>query len=196
MIEQEFNFDIIGVSYYPWWHGTLNDLNGNLSDLAFRYGKDLLVLETAYPWTLDWFDNVHNNVGLPEQLEEGYEASPAGQGNFYSDLLRQVYDLPYSRGVGVVLWAPDWISVPDLGSAWENLTLFDFQANLLQSVRSFETGDLNQDGQVDVVDIIQLMSFILQNADQGLELWRGDLNMDDAADIIDIVLMVDRILTE
>ena len=59
----DVDFDIIGLSYYPWWQGTLSDLEYNTHDLAQRYDKDVIIVETAYPWTLDWYDNTHNIVG-------------------------------------------------------------------------------------------------------------------------------------
>ena len=49
----EVDFDVIGQSFYPWWHGTLRDLRDNLTASADRFGKPIIVVETAYPWTLD-----------------------------------------------------------------------------------------------------------------------------------------------
>ena len=45
MIKRNVHFDVIGLSYYPKWHGTLDDLRDNLNDLAGRYGKDMIVVE-------------------------------------------------------------------------------------------------------------------------------------------------------
>ena len=78
LINYNVPFDVIGLSYYPWWHGTLDDLRANLNDLSTRYNKELVVAETAYPWTLQWFDNENNIVGTSEQLHQGYPASVEG----------------------------------------------------------------------------------------------------------------------
>ena len=43
-------YDVIGFSYYPWWHGTLMDLRENLAFTSKRYDKDVIVVETAYNW--------------------------------------------------------------------------------------------------------------------------------------------------
>ena len=43
-------FDVIGQSYYPWWHGSLNDLRANLEFMARTYQKDIIVVEAAYNW--------------------------------------------------------------------------------------------------------------------------------------------------
>ena len=45
----EVDFDVIGQSFYPWWHGTLRDLGDNLTATADRFGKPIIVVETAYP---------------------------------------------------------------------------------------------------------------------------------------------------
>lgn len=130
-------FDLIGLSFYPWWHGTLADLEANLADLAPRYGKDLVVVETAYPWTLAWFDETHNQVGLPSQLLPGYPATPAGQRAFLADLLAIVRSAPQGRGRGVFWWAPEWIASPRFGSAWENAALFDQGGRALPALDAF-----------------------------------------------------------
>jgi beta-galactosidase len=45
MLERQVPFDVIGLSYYPKWHGTLADLRYNVDDLARQYGKDIIVVE-------------------------------------------------------------------------------------------------------------------------------------------------------
>ena len=62
-------------------HG-LDALAANLRDLYERYGRPVLVAETAYPWTLDWADATHNPVGRADQLLPGLPATPAGQAAF------------------------------------------------------------------------------------------------------------------
>lgn len=130
-------FDIIGQSFYPWWHGTLTQLSQNLNDLTARYNKDIIVVETAYPWTLLWDDNVNNIVGNNSQLHNGYLATPQGQYNFLYDLIEIVKNVQNNKGIGVFYWAPEYISVPPIGSTWENLALFDFNGETLTSIKAF-----------------------------------------------------------
>ena len=52
------DFDIIGVSYYPFWHGTLDQLQANINDISQRYNKDVIVVETAYGYTTKNFDQM------------------------------------------------------------------------------------------------------------------------------------------
>lgn len=136
---QNVDFDIIGLSFYPWWHGTLNDLESNLHDLAQRYGKEILLVETAYPWTLAWNDNTNNIVGNSNQLLPGYPATAAGQTSYLYDVLNIVWNIPSNRGLGVFYWAPEWIVASQWGSPWENVTLFDFSGNLLNSISAFDS---------------------------------------------------------
>lgn len=137
LLAQSVDFDIIGLSFYPWWHGTLSALEFNLQDLALRYGKEILLVEAAYPWTLGWNDTTHNIVGTPSQLHPGYPATVDGQREYLQSVLQIVRDTPQDRGAGVFIWAPEWISAPYGGSPWENLALFDFSGELLSSVSAF-----------------------------------------------------------
>ncbi|MBK8165216.1 MAG: glycosyl hydrolase 53 family protein [bacterium] len=123
------DYDVIGLSYYPWWHGTLWQLQANLRDLRPRYGKPLLVVETAYPWTLAAADATGNFVTAGTSLHAGYPATPPGQRDFLRDVRRVVET---SGGVGVVCWEPAFIPVDGgPGNPWENLTLFDFEGEAL-----------------------------------------------------------------
>lgn len=122
--------DVIGLSYYPWWHGSLWDLQSNLRDLGPRYGKQTLVVETAYPWTLDAAaDGTGNFVTADTPLPAGYPATPQGQLDFLRDV-RRVTET--SGGLGVVYWEPDFLPVGGgPGNPCENLTLFDFVGEAL-----------------------------------------------------------------
>jgi arabinogalactan endo-1,4-beta-galactosidase len=129
-------FDMIGLSYYPWWHGSLNDLTDTITTTAASFGKPVAVVETAYPWTLQWYDDTNNIIGLPEQLQPGYPASPAGQAAFIGAVVSTAEDVPGGLGSGVCYWAPDYVTTPGLGSPWENLALFDNNGNVLPGARA------------------------------------------------------------
>jgi len=118
------DFDIIGLSYYPFWHGPLHQFVNVVTHLEGQYSKPVMLIETAYPWTLDWNDDVHNIVGLPEHVLPGYPATPDGQASFIRTLWEYVSS-------GICYWAPEYIAAPRLGSPWENLALFNFQGNVL-----------------------------------------------------------------
>ncbi len=96
------DYDVIGLSYYPFWHGPLASLSANLADAATRYGKPLVVVEAAYPWTLGNGDTLENFITSPDQLPDGdrFPATPQGQAAYFEalrDILRRV---PNGLGAG------------------------------------------------------------------------------------------------
>lgn len=135
MARQAVPYDQIGLSWYPWWHGTLQSMQTNVADLVARYGKPVVIVETAYPWTLDWNDDQHNIVGSVDKLHPGYPATVAGQQAFLTDVIAAVRA---AGGSGVYYWAPDHVAIPGMSSAWENLALFDFDLNVLDSIKAFQ----------------------------------------------------------
>jgi arabinogalactan endo-1,4-beta-galactosidase len=131
LLAQEVDFDLIGLSYYSTWHGPIETLQANLVDLAARYGKPIVLAETAYPWTLDWDDWTNNIIGLESQLLPGYPASVAGQTAFLQAVRQALEAVPGGLGRGFFYWEGTWIATSDHdkdGSPWENQALFDFQA--------------------------------------------------------------------
>ena len=141
LLDEDIPIDILAISYYPMWHGTLADLNQNINMLATQFGKPVLVVETAYPFTLSWNDNTNNILGLETQLLDGYEASEEGQFSFLYDLISLVHDNDF--GYGICYWAPDWISTSQFGSPWENQALFDFDGQLLDAVSVFDDANVS-----------------------------------------------------
>ncbi len=128
---EEVPFDVIGLSFYPWWHGTLADLASNMNDLAERYGRGIVLAEAAYPWSLAWADTTHNIVGLPKQLLAGYPATAAGQRAYLVALVDTLRAVRADACRGWFYWAPEWLADPTAGSPWENVTLFDFDGEIL-----------------------------------------------------------------
>lgn len=121
------DYDIIGLSYYEKWSDVpMSGLADTIRQLRARYGKDVMVVETAYPYTLDGADSSNNLLGA-DSLTPGFPATPKGQRDYMVTLTRTVLD---AGGNGVVYWAPDWISTRcktrwGTGSGWENATWFD-----------------------------------------------------------------------
>lgn len=151
---EDVNFDIIGLSYYPFWHGTMGELQYNLNDLSKRYGKDVMIVETAYGFTLDDGDGLGNVFYTTEENVGGYRATPAGQAAYMRDLKEIVQDVPSGRGRGIFWWEPTWLPVTGanwgtaagasynndtglLSNPWDNQTLFDFNGNALSSLSVF-----------------------------------------------------------
>jgi len=140
-------FDVIAASYYGYWHGSLGDLQYNLNDVSARYGKDVMVVETAYPFTLGWKDDQSNAIGLASQLVSGYPATPAGQARNFRDVLSIVRAVPGGHGLGAFYWDATWTAVkgngwdpadPSSGDTWENQVLFDFDSRALPAMNEFK----------------------------------------------------------
>lgn len=132
---QGIAYDSIGLSYYPWQHGTIDDLSANIADLTQRYQKEVIVVEVAYPWTLRWHDDMHNPVGFEEHQHEGFPATPQGQANFLQYLMAAIQE---AGGAGFFYWEPAYLTTANCGSFWENLALFDFQGNALPALQAFK----------------------------------------------------------
>jgi arabinogalactan endo-1,4-beta-galactosidase len=139
ILEHGVPFDIIGLSYYPWWHGTLTDLQNNLNDLSVRYHKPIIVVETAYPWSLENNDDMENLVVSKTGLLPEFSPSVEGQRGFLLAEKKILQSIPDSLGLGMVYWGAEDITSPRLGSVFENACLFDFQGNILDSISAFET---------------------------------------------------------
>jgi arabinogalactan endo-1,4-beta-galactosidase len=139
-------FDVIGASFYGYWHGTLAQLQFNLNDVATHYGKDIAVVETAYPFTLADKDGWENIIDLESELVAGYPATPDGQRAWVRDVMSIVRAVPDGHGLGIFYWDATWTGVPGngwsprdpaSGNAWENQALFDFNDRLLPAMREF-----------------------------------------------------------
>jgi arabinogalactan endo-1,4-beta-galactosidase len=130
------DFDVIGFSYYPLWHTTvvLDDVSTKVAEFKTKFQKEVMILETAYPWTTqsnDNYGNLFSSGALP-----GYPFTQQGQYDFMVRLTREVKE---GGGIGLIYWEPAWISSPmkDLwgtGSSWENATFFDFSGNSVKGI--------------------------------------------------------------
>ena len=144
ILEQGVEFDIIGVSYYPYWHGTLAAFQENLNDIAVRYEKDIIVVETAYPFTIKNDDAMENIIDI--QAIDGYPATPDGQARMLADIMTIIRAVPNGRGLGFFWWDATWTAVPGngwdpahniSGNNWENQALFDFDDKPLPAMSLF-----------------------------------------------------------
>lgn len=150
-------FQIIGLSYYPFWHGSMKMLEDNMKDIAIRYHKDLIVAETSMGYTMEDYKEYEK---LPEGQRKGYATKPElvdkieypmtkeGQADFIKDLLDVISRVPDGHGKGFFWWEPAWIPVcgsgwatkssleymndpGPCGNEWANQALFDYDGNAL-----------------------------------------------------------------
>lgn len=128
-------FDTIGLSYYPFWHGHLDAMQANVDDLAKRYGKDIYIVETAYPWAMPKPSRQDGAVyDAHRGIEPGFDPTPEGQAAIVRRIKEIVKAIPDHKGRGLLYWAPTWIPAPSQRNAWSNMATFDFDGNALPAV--------------------------------------------------------------
>lgn len=108
----DVSYDIFASSYYPYWHGSLENLTDVLSKIATDYDKKILIAETSYGYTLENGDAHPNTVSSESSFELKYPVSVQGQSYFLQDLTRAVHTLG-DAGLGVFYWEPAWIGLPE-----------------------------------------------------------------------------------
>ena len=157
-------FDCVGLSYYPFWHGSLEDLRDNLHKLARRLRKPMLVTETSMAFTLE---ECCEREGLTREEKRGlaanertaakvpYPATPAGQCAFLRDVWEIIRSTPNDLGRGFIWWEPAWLPVPGAewtkpeglayvhepgpgGNEWANQGLFDYDGKALPALKILE----------------------------------------------------------
>ena len=154
------DFDYIGMSYYPFWHGSLAALEANMRDLAGRYEKDIIVAEVSMGFTMEDYqkyeqlgDEERKGYATKPELVQGldYPMTKEGQADFMQDFMTCIKDVPQGRGIGCFYWEPAWlprhgsewatkaareyISEPGAGgNEWANQALFDYDGNALPAL--------------------------------------------------------------
>ncbi len=160
-MEHGEDFDIIGLSYYPFWHGTLEDLQKNMNDIAVRYHKDLIVAEVSMGYTMEDYSEYEKlskeeRKGMATRAEVAaraeYPMTVEGQCQFMQDFMKRIGNVPENRGKGFYYWEPAWIPVAGSGWAtkasleymgdagpcgneWANQALFDYKGNALKTLQ-------------------------------------------------------------
>jgi len=136
----QIDYDVIGLSYYPFWTKIPPSQAIALMDsLGSTFNKDVLIAETAYPYTLEWNDYTNNIIGLQNQLFQGYPATEAGQKLILTEIRQGMES--FDKGIGFCYWAPEWVAFKGpkstTGSSWENIALFDFNNKALPALDAF-----------------------------------------------------------
>lgn len=128
------DFDIIGLSYYPMWHGkNLDSLQLTLTSLTTQFQKPVFIVETSYPFTLGWNDWTNNIIGLDSQLIATYPPTPQGQKDYLLGIQQVLKKVPNS--MGYCYWGAEWVSYKGStatnGSTYENQAFWDFNREVL-----------------------------------------------------------------
>jgi len=154
------DFDVIGLSYYPFWHGDLDGLRNNLHNCVRRYGKELVIAEVSMGFTMESYDTYEEladgeRKGMATRNELAakvpFPMTEQGQADFIEAVLKILKEVPEDKGKGIFWWEATWIPVPGSGWAnkegweyvrekgpggneWANQALFDFDGNALKAL--------------------------------------------------------------
>ena len=112
----KLDYDVFALSYYPYWHGSLENLTSVMKEISEKYGKKVMIAETSYAYTLENGDDQGNTIGDVINYEKHYPISVQGQSREIADVIEAVCNVGES-GIGVFYWEPAWIPVP--GESWE-----------------------------------------------------------------------------
>ena len=166
LTESGLDFDMVGMSYYPFWDGSMDNMARVLELIRERYGKKVFLAETSYAYTTADGDGCSNTFTVSDTVE-GYPVSVEGQASMIRDICERVHEV---GGLGVFYWEGDWIPVGDAnadnsslwetygsgwassfasdydpedaglyygGCAWDNQALYDFGGHPLESLKVF-----------------------------------------------------------
>ena len=166
LCDNDLDFDMIGMSYYPFWDGGMDNMSRVLELIQERYGKKAFLAETSYAYTTEDGDGSGNSFSAGDEVA-GYEASVEGQATILHDICEYVNDV---GGVGMFYWEGTWIPVGTAsqdnssiweeygsgwassfasdydpedagvyygGCSWDNQAMFDFEGHPLESLKVF-----------------------------------------------------------
>ena len=114
----KLDYDVFATSYYPYWHGSLENLTSVMKYIGDTYHKYVMVAETAYPYTNEDGDNFGNAVTSQSQnVDLKYSISVDGQAQCMTDVFQAIANTG-KWGLGVFYWEPAWLGTPD-NISWE-----------------------------------------------------------------------------
>lgn len=180
------DYDLIGLSYYPYWHGSMNALQTTMNTISARYDKEVNVVETAYGHTTANADSMPNAFGPEQEIAGGYAATPAGQREYLNDLVTRIQTVPNEKGNGFFYWEPLWYNgnvswatasgmnylgvQSQTGNEWDNQAMFDFNGQALPSLKAFQEAGRQQ-------NLLKNPSFEndgFTNVPSNWSVWRGN----------------------
>lgn len=152
----ELDYDVIGMSYYPHWNGSIGLLLDNMNDVSSRYNKDVMIVETSIGYTTETLGCEGIIYSADHEKSTGYPATQEGQEAFLRDLYTAVRNVKNTRGIGVFYWEPAWLPISDCkwasesgslymrdqvaaGNSQANMALFDEHGNANSALLNLQT---------------------------------------------------------
>lgn len=168
LADSQVDYDILGLSYYPFWDGSFSNMQRVVELMQERYGKKIMIAETSYCYTSEDGDGSGNSLVGTDDLVEGYPATVQGQASMIRDICAAANE---SGAIGVFYWEGVWIPVGEAtadnspiweefgsgwassyageydpddaglyygGCSWDNQAMFDFDGHPLESLNVFK----------------------------------------------------------
>ena len=162
------DYDIFGMSYYPFWHGTSDGMQAVAKNIQDKYDKKVMIAETSYCYTSEEGDGCGNSVNGTDDLVDGYAATVQSQATMIRDICAAANE---TGVIGVFYWGGTWIPVGKAtednspiwekygsgwassyasdydpedaglyygGCSWDNQAMFDFEGHPLASLNVFK----------------------------------------------------------
>lgn len=162
------DYDIFGMSYYPFWHGTSDGMQAVAKNIQEKYGKKVMIVETSYCYTSEDGDGCDNSLKGTDDLVDGYAATVQSQATMIRDICAAANEVGV---IGVFYWGGTWIPVGKAtednspiwekygsgwassyasdydpedaglyygGCSWDNQAMFDFEGHPLASLNVFK----------------------------------------------------------
>lgn len=132
--ERGVSWDITGLSYYPFWHGSRENLLSVMNGIVETYGTKVMVAETSWGYTGEGAEYCNNQFSPETHCQEGgYAASNQGQISELADIVEVLSQVPDQKGVGICYWEPAWLPLKGAGwiskyGAFYNDNGYDWQA--------------------------------------------------------------------
>ncbi len=106
--KQQVDYDVFASSYYPYWHGTVENFSAVLAKVKELSGKDVMCSEFSYVYTYDNADFTGNTISKETMCDKPWPATVQGQANSIREVINAV---SASGGIGFYYWEPAWIGV-------------------------------------------------------------------------------------
>ncbi len=152
MADYELDYDIIGLSYYSYWHGNLSNLSMAMTELASKFNKKVAIMEYAYGYTDKFNQNTANIYSSQLECVGGYKTSIQGQANYIKDIFNVLNSIKNQYGIGAFYWEPCFLPISGIG--WAGLNAYDYlvdngmYANNLNKVTWANQGLFSYSGRV------------------------------------------------
>lgn len=127
------DFDIIGLSYYPFWHGSFDQFKDTMTKLVDKYHKPLVVAETAHAWKR----SEKGFIGKEQEKIAGFPATVSAQQLVTELVMNITASVRDGMGLGVFYWEPFMLPIHGEGGWGENMGVVSPEGKILESIKAF-----------------------------------------------------------